>query len=85
MRTSPGWRGANGSNGGGRFASRLRRFRELSALAVVLALGGIAAGVAGPLLPAAVLVFGGELIGRYLFYVTVVPLDMPGSFYRSMA
>ena len=24
-----------------------------------------------------------ELIGRYLFYVTVVPLDMPGSFHRS--
>ena len=23
---------------------------------------------------------GAELIGRYLFYVTVVPLDMPGSF-----
>jgi formate dehydrogenase iron-sulfur subunit len=62
-----------------------RRFRKLTALAVVLSLGGIAAGVAGPLLLAVVLVFGGELIGRYLFYVTVVPLDMPGSFYRSMA
>ncbi|HEX6382077.1 MAG TPA: DmsC/YnfH family molybdoenzyme membrane anchor subunit, partial [Acidimicrobiia bacterium] len=62
-----------------------RRFRKLAALAVVLSLGGIAAGVAGPLLLAVVLVFGGELIGRYLFYVTVVPLDMPGSFYRSMA
>ena len=62
-----------------------RRFRKLTALAVVLSLGGIAAGVVGPLLPAVVLVFGAELIGRYLFYVTVVPLDMPGSFYRSMA
>jgi Fe-S-cluster-containing dehydrogenase component/DMSO reductase anchor subunit len=62
-----------------------RRFRKLTALAVVLPLGGIAAGLAGPLLVAVVLVFGGELIGRYLFYVTVVPLDMPGSFYRSMA
>ncbi len=62
-----------------------RRFRKLTALAVVLSLGGIAAGVAGPLLLAVVLVSGGEVIGRYLFYVTVVPLDMPGSFYRSMA
>jgi DMSO reductase anchor subunit len=63
----------------------MRRFRKLTALAVVLPLGGIAAGLAGPLLVAVGLVFGGELIGRYLFYVTVVPLDMPGSFYRSMA
>jgi hypothetical protein len=63
----------------------LRRFRRLSALAAALSLGGIAAGLAGPLALAVGLVFGGELIARYLFYVTVVPLDMPGSFYRSMA
>jgi formate dehydrogenase iron-sulfur subunit len=63
----------------------LRRFRRLSILAATLSLGGIAAGLAGPLPLAIGLVFGGELIGRYLFYVTVVPLDMPGSFYRSMA
>jgi formate dehydrogenase iron-sulfur subunit len=63
----------------------LRRLRWLSALAIALSLGGIAAGLAGPLPLAVGLVFGGELIGRYLFYVTVVPLDMPGSFYRSMA
>jgi hypothetical protein len=62
----------------------LRRFRGLSALAVALSLGGLAAGLAGPLLLAVGLAFGGELISRYLFYVTVVPLDMPGSFYRSM-
>jgi hypothetical protein len=42
-------------------------------------------GAHGALAPLAVaLVFGGELISRYLFYVTVVPLDMPGSFSRSM-
>jgi formate dehydrogenase iron-sulfur subunit len=62
----------------------LRRFRRLSALAAILSLGGLAAGLAAPLPLAVGLVFGGELIGRYLFYVTVVPLDMPGSFSRSM-
>jgi formate dehydrogenase iron-sulfur subunit len=63
----------------------LRRFRGLSLLAAALALGGIAAALSGPLLLAVVVVFGAELIARYLFYVTVVPLDMPGSFYRSLA
>jgi len=52
--------------------------------ASLLSLGGIAAGLVGPLPLAVALVFGGELISRYLFYVTVVPLDMPGSFSRSM-
>jgi hypothetical protein len=61
----------------------LRRFRRLSALGVALSLGGIVAAAAGPLVVALALVAGSELIGRYLFYVTVVPLDMPGSFYRS--
>ncbi|MBN2623456.1 MAG: dimethyl sulfoxide reductase anchor subunit [Acidimicrobiales bacterium] len=37
-----------------------------------LAFTSLAAGLA--------LVVAGELIGRYLFYVTVVPLDIPGSF-----
>jgi hypothetical protein len=27
----------------------------------------------------------GELIGRWLFYVTVVPLNMPGAFWRGAA
>ncbi|MGH9010999.1 MAG: DmsC/YnfH family molybdoenzyme membrane anchor subunit, partial [Acidimicrobiia bacterium] len=62
----------------------LRRFCRLSILGVTLSIGGIAATALGPLVPAVALVAGGELIGRYLFYVTVVPLDMPGSFYRSM-
>ncbi len=37
------------------------------------------------MLPLAALVpiAGAELLGRYLFYVTVVPLDMPGSFSRT--
>ena len=63
----------------------LRRFRMLSVLAAVLSLAGIAAASAGPLVLALGLVAGGELIGRYLFYVTVVALDMPGSFLRSTA
>ena len=63
----------------------LRRFRGLSAFGAALSIAGIIAALAGPLPLALSLVFGGELVGRYLFYVTVVPLDMPGSFYRSMA
>jgi Fe-S-cluster-containing dehydrogenase component/DMSO reductase anchor subunit len=63
----------------------LRRFRRMSALGAALSVGGILAAAAGPLALAVALVAGGELIGRYLFYVTVVPLDMPGSFHRSMA
>ena len=61
----------------------LRRFRLLSALGATLSVAGIVAAAAGPLVLALALVAGGELIGRYLFYVTVVPLDMPGSFHRS--
>jgi formate dehydrogenase iron-sulfur subunit len=62
----------------------LRRFRGVFSLGVGLSLGGIVAALAGPLALAVALVFFGELVARYLFYVTVVPLDMPGSFYRSM-
>ena len=36
-------------------------------------------------LAAFVLLAVGELIGRWLFYVTVVPLNMPGSFWRGTA
>ena len=63
----------------------LRRFRTLSVLGAALSVGGIVASASGPLPLALGLVAGGELIGRYLFYVTVVPLDMPGSFHRSIA
>ena len=61
----------------------LRRFRGLSALGAAFAVGGIVSATSGPLFLAFGLVAGCELIGRYLFYVTVVPLDMPGSFLRS--
>jgi DMSO reductase anchor subunit len=64
----------------------LRRFRRQAALGAALSAGGVAAAAGGGPLPLALgLVAGGELIGRYLFYVTVVPLDMPGSFHRGMA
>jgi DMSO reductase anchor subunit len=47
---------------------------------------GAAAGLVGaPALVAFALLGAGELIGRWLFYVTVVPLDMPGSFWRHPA
>jgi formate dehydrogenase iron-sulfur subunit len=62
----------------------LRRFRRVSALGAALATAASATALAGPLPVAVALAFAGELIGRYLFYVTVVPLDMPGSFHRSM-
>jgi formate dehydrogenase iron-sulfur subunit len=63
----------------------LRRFRNLTWLAGVLSVAGIISAAFGPLVLALACVAGAELIGRYLFYVTVVPLDMPGSFSRSMA
>jgi len=63
----------------------LRWFRGWSLLGSALAVGGIVAAGIGPLGLAVTLVAGGELVGRYLFYVTVLPLDMPGPFYRSVA
>jgi Fe-S-cluster-containing dehydrogenase component/DMSO reductase anchor subunit len=61
----------------------LRRFRDLSALGVLLSVGGLVGAALAPLALAVAFVAGAEVIGRYLFYVTVVPLDMPGSFHRS--
>jgi DMSO reductase anchor subunit len=45
--------------------------------------GGAVLASTGHGLLALPLVAGAELVGRYLFYVTVVPLDMPGSFART--
>jgi formate dehydrogenase iron-sulfur subunit len=47
---------------------------------------GVAVGLAGG--PAAVVFLAlalGEIVGRWLFFVTVVPLNMPGSFWRGTA
>jgi Fe-S-cluster-containing dehydrogenase component/DMSO reductase anchor subunit len=56
-------------------------FRYLFGLRVVAALGGMAV-APGHLWAAAVLLAVAEVANRYLFYVTVVPLNMPGNFFR---
>jgi DMSO reductase anchor subunit/ferredoxin len=61
----------------------LHWFRVPSCLAVVGWVGGAGLALGGMTLAALVPVAVAELVGRYLFYVTVVPLDMPGSFSRS--
>jgi DMSO reductase anchor subunit len=61
----------------------LHRFPWWAALRVVLGVGGAVAALLGaPVLLAVAAVAGGEVIGRWLFYVTVVPSNMPGSFWR---
>jgi hypothetical protein len=50
---------------------------------VAAAAAGVGVGLAGG--PAAVVFLAlavGEVLGRWLFFVTVVPLNMPGSFWR---
>jgi DMSO reductase iron-sulfur subunit len=57
-------------------------FRPLFAVRVVAALAGIwlaATGATGAALGPLALA---EVLNRYLFYVTVVPLNMPGNFFR---
>jgi formate dehydrogenase iron-sulfur subunit len=60
-----------------------QRFRAHAAVAVLGWAGGAALAAAGHPLLALPLVAVAETVGRYLFYVTVVPLDMPGSFSRT--
>lgn len=57
-------------------------FRWWTLLRWTSALAGVAAAVAGPTAAALLLLVASELIGRWLFFVTVVPLNMPGSFWR---
>jgi DMSO reductase anchor subunit/ferredoxin len=58
-------------------------FAGLTALRWALAAGGAALALAGTWpTPAFALVAAGELAGRYLFYVTVVPLNIPGPWRR---
>ena len=60
----------------------LHRFRGWSAARVAMGVTGIASALAGaPLLAVAAMVVG-EVVGRWLFYVTVVPSNIPGSFWR---
>jgi DMSO reductase anchor subunit len=58
----------------------LRRFRWWTVGRFVL--GGAALLALGVPLLALALVVAAELIGRWLFFVTVVPMNMPGSFFR---
>jgi hypothetical protein len=55
----------------------ITRFVLVAAALVALAQGGVAL--------AAVALVAGEILGRWLFYVTVVPANMPGSFWRHAA
>jgi formate dehydrogenase iron-sulfur subunit len=58
-------------------------FRPLFAIRVLAGLAAAGTALGGALAVAAVLVAVAEVAGRYLFYVTVVPLNIPGSFFRS--
>jgi DMSO reductase anchor subunit len=70
---------------GGTPALYLHRLRAWTGLRVLLALGALVALLTGPLVLAAALALGAEVVGRWLFYVTVVPANMPGSFWRHAA
>ncbi|MEX2293609.1 MAG: DmsC/YnfH family molybdoenzyme membrane anchor subunit [Acidimicrobiales bacterium] len=78
------WNDVNISRGGTAELYR-HRLRRWTALRVALALAGLAALALGGLVVAAALVLVGEVVGRWLFYVTVVPANMPGSFWRRTA
>jgi Fe-S-cluster-containing dehydrogenase component/DMSO reductase anchor subunit len=69
---------------GGRFQGRL----ALAVVALMLLAGALLEPLAGPAAAgrvgaAVVVVAGGELLGRWLFYVTVVPFRVAGSFFRT--
>lgn len=70
----------------GTFELYMHRLRGWTVLRVVLAVaGGIAAVSGTPVAVAVVPLLAAELVGRWLFYVTVVPRNMPGSFWRGAA
>jgi hypothetical protein len=49
---------------------------------VLLVAGGVALPLAGWIAPGFVLALAGELLGRYLFFVSVVPKNMALSFFE---
>ena len=57
-----------------------RDYRPLLGIRVGAAVLGVVFAVTGGPVAALVAVAAGEAVGRYLFYVTVVPLDVPGTF-----
>lgn len=61
----------------------LRWFRPWTAVRLITALLGIVGALVGvPVSVVLALFLISEIVGRWLFFVTVVPLDMPGSFWR---
>jgi formate dehydrogenase iron-sulfur subunit len=77
------WRRSRDHTRRGTVELTLHRFRGQTVLRGALSAFGVAAALLGaPVLVAAGLVVAAEVIGRWLFYVTVVPSNMPGSFWR---
>ena len=62
----------------------LHWFRPWTIARFLLTVVGVAL-LPSPPLAAFVLLAIGESIGRWLFFVTVVPLNMPGAFWRGTA
>jgi Fe-S-cluster-containing dehydrogenase component/DMSO reductase anchor subunit len=63
----------------------LRWFGRWTLARWTLSISGIGALLAGWTLAGWVAIAAGELIGRWLFFVAVVPLNMPGAFWRGAA
>jgi Fe-S-cluster-containing dehydrogenase component/DMSO reductase anchor subunit len=63
----------------------LHRLRAWTVLRVVLAVAALVALSVGQGGLGAAIALVGEVVGRWLFYVTVVPANMPGSFWRHAA
>jgi formate dehydrogenase iron-sulfur subunit len=63
----------------------LRWFGPWTLARWTLSIAGTAALLAGSTLAGWVAIAAGELIGRWLFFVAVVPLNMPGAFWRGAA
>jgi DMSO reductase anchor subunit len=60
----------------------LRWFRPWTVLRWLSAVVGLSLVLTGEVAGALAILAASELIGRWLFFVTVVPLDVPGSFWR---
>jgi DMSO reductase anchor subunit len=71
-----------GRTGAGALRLELVRLRTWTVLRWAAGLAGIAVALAGAPVLALGLVVVAELVGRWLFFVAVVPLNMPGSFWR---
>jgi formate dehydrogenase iron-sulfur subunit len=70
---------------GGTATLYLHHLRGWTATRLACTISALACLALGAPLPAVVLLLAGEVIGRWLFYVTVVPANMPGSFWRHAA